>query len=77
MVAAIRSAAGASYKLLEAGLTRRVTLLASVPMMFEYQAVMTRPEHLATSGLTVDEEKQLRAPATALASRRGPQGGGK
>ncbi|WP_371999631.1 hypothetical protein P7L68_05290 (plasmid) [Tistrella mobilis] len=47
MVAAIRSAAGASCKLLEAGLTRRVTLLASVPMMFEYQAVMTRPEHLA------------------------------
>ena len=42
-------------RLLEASLTRRVTLLASVPLMFEYQAVMTRPEHLATSGLTADD----------------------
>ncbi len=52
MVAAIRSDAGASRRLLVAGLERRLTLLASVPLMIEYQAVMTRPEHLKASGLS-------------------------
>lgn len=55
MVAAIRSDAGASRRLLVAGLERRVTLLASVPLMIEYQAVMTRPEHLKASGLLVED----------------------
>lgn len=55
MVAAIRSDAGASRRLLAAALERRFTLLASVPLMIEYQAVMTRPEHLKTSGLSVDD----------------------
>ena len=41
MVAAIRSGAGASRRLLTAALERRFTLLASVPLMIEYQAVMT------------------------------------
>jgi putative PIN family toxin of toxin-antitoxin system len=52
MVAAMRSDAGASRRLLMAGLERRLTLLASVPLMIEYQAVMTRPEHLKASGLS-------------------------
>ncbi len=52
MVAAIRSDAGASRRLLVAALERRLTLLASVPLMIEYQAVMTRPEHLKASGLS-------------------------
>jgi predicted nucleic acid-binding protein len=34
-------------------LERRLTLVASVPLMIEYQAVMTRPEHLKASGLSV------------------------
>src|SRR5690242_16475447 len=55
MVAAIRSGAGASRRLLTAALERRFTLLASVPLMVEYQAVMTRPEHLAASGLSADD----------------------
>jgi len=55
MVAAIRSDAGASRRLLVAALERRFTLLASVPLMIEYQAVMTRPEHLKASGLSVDD----------------------
>jgi predicted nucleic acid-binding protein len=42
MVAAIRSATGASRHLLVAGLERRFTMLASVPLLIEYQAVMTR-----------------------------------
>jgi putative PIN family toxin of toxin-antitoxin system len=55
MVAAIRSDAGASHRLLGAGLERRFTLLASVPLMIEYQAVMTRPEHLEASGLSAGD----------------------
>lgn len=55
MVAAIRSDAGASRLLLVAALERRFTLLASVPLMIEYQAVMTRSEHLKASGLSADD----------------------
>jgi len=29
--------------------------MASVPLMIEYEAVLTRPEHLSASGLTVGE----------------------
>jgi putative PIN family toxin of toxin-antitoxin system len=59
MVEAIRSDAGASRRLLVAGLRRRLTLLASLPLMIEYQAVMTRPEHLKDSGLTVKDVNSL------------------
>ncbi len=55
MVAAIRSDAGASRRLLVAGLRWRLTLLASLPLMIEYQAVLTRPEYLKASGLTTKE----------------------
>jgi len=55
MVAAIRSDSGASRRLLVAGLQGRLTLLASVPLMIEYQAVMTRPEHLSASRLTFED----------------------
>jgi len=50
MVAALRSDAGASRKLLESVLSKRLALLISVPLMIEYEAVMTRPEHLAAAG---------------------------
>ena len=53
MVAALRSAAGASRRLLLTALDRKVELLVSVPLMVEYEAVLTRPEHLEASGLTV------------------------
>lgn len=59
MVAAIRSDAGASRQLLLSGLDRRLTLLASVPLMIEYHAVMTRPEHLAASGLSAADVNAL------------------
>lgn len=59
MVAAIRSDAGASRRLLVAGLERRITLLASVPLMIEYQAVLTRPEHLDASGLSLEDVNVL------------------
>ncbi len=55
MVAAIRSNLGASNRLLTAALERGFTLLVSTPMLVEYEAVMTRPEHLSASGLTADQ----------------------
>jgi putative PIN family toxin of toxin-antitoxin system len=59
MVAAIRSDTGASRHLLVAGLTGRFTMLASVPLLMEYQAVMSRPEHLAASRLSVSDVEAL------------------
>lgn len=54
MVAAIRSNAGASRWLLRAALERQrdLMLLVSVPLLIEYEAVMTRPEHLEAAGLS-------------------------
>jgi putative PIN family toxin of toxin-antitoxin system len=59
MVAAIRSDSGASRQLLVAGLERRLTVLASVPLMIEYEAVMTRPEHLKASELSAADVSAL------------------
>jgi predicted nucleic acid-binding protein len=50
LVAALRSDAGASRKLVMAALDRRLVLLLSVPLMIEYEAVLSRPEHLHASG---------------------------
>lgn len=55
LVAAIRSNQGRSNRLLTAALQRQCVLLASVPLMLEYEAVLTRAEHLAASGLTREE----------------------
>jgi len=55
LVAAIRSDAGASRLLLVAALERRLTLLASVPLMLEYQAVLTRAEHLRAASLAASD----------------------
>lgn len=55
MVAAIRSDAGASRRLLVGALARRYTAIVSVPLVIEYEAVMTRAEHLAASGLSAAE----------------------
>src|ERR1700732_1562185 len=51
-VAALRSDRGASRQLLLAALNRRFELLLSVPLILEYEAVMTRPQHLAACGLS-------------------------
>lgn len=55
MVAAFHSAHGASRRCLLLGLDRRMTLLLSTPLLFEYGAVLTRPQHLAASGDTVED----------------------
>jgi putative PIN family toxin of toxin-antitoxin system len=55
VVAGFRSDGGASRRLLLAALDRRFLLLASVPLMLEYEAVLTRPEQLQETGLTALE----------------------
>ena len=67
MVAAIRSDAGASRRLLVAGLERRLTLLISVPLLIEYQAVMTRPAHLEAGQLSVEDVDALLDAVVAVA----------
>jgi putative PIN family toxin of toxin-antitoxin system len=50
LVAAARSRNGASFGLLRALRDRRFTALASVPLMLEYEAVLTTPAQLDVSG---------------------------
>lgn len=45
IIAAMRSPTGASAALLGAVLDRQVTMLASVPLFFEYEAKCTSPIH--------------------------------
>jgi putative PIN family toxin of toxin-antitoxin system len=52
MVAALRSDRGASRQLLLASLNQRFELLLSVPLILEYEAVLTRPQHLVACGLS-------------------------
>jgi len=75
MVAAIRSDAGASRWLLRAALERRrgLTLLVSVPLLIEYEAVMTRAEHLKASGLSIGDVEAL-LDAVAVGDRTGAIG---
>lgn len=51
VVAAMRSPAGASAGLVEAALDRRLTLLANVALVLEYEAVCLRDDHLPAAGL--------------------------
>ena len=68
MVAAIRSDRGASRRLLEAALRNgRPRLLVSVPLLVEYEAVMTRAEHLRAAGLTPAEVGRLLDAVAAVA----------
>jgi len=55
MVAALRSSRGASRQLLLGALDGSFRLLLSVPLILEYEAVLSRPEHLAACGLSLAE----------------------
>ena len=59
LVAALRSDRGASRRLLLGALERRYQLVASVPLMIEYEAVLSRDEHLLASGLSAEEVHTL------------------
>src|SRR5215469_5848278 len=59
MVAAFRSNRGASRQLLMTALEGGLDLLVSMPLMIEYEAVLTRIEHLAEIGLACDEVNEV------------------
>lgn len=63
MLAAIRRDTGASRRLLVAGLVRGYTLVLSVPLAIECEAVMTRPEHLAAPRLVTFNLRRFETPA--------------
>jgi putative PIN family toxin of toxin-antitoxin system len=52
LVTARRRKDGASNALLRAVEAGRVRMLVSVPLFLEYEAVLMRPEHLLSAGLT-------------------------
>lgn len=55
----MRSDLGASRQLLVGALQRKFEVLASVPLVIEYEAVLTRPEHLEASGLTARQVNEV------------------
>jgi len=52
IVAAMRSPGGASAAIVRAVRQRQVTMVLSVPLAMEYEAVCRRPEHREASGLS-------------------------
>jgi len=59
LVAAVRSDAGASRMLLAGALDEQYPLLVSVPLLVEYEAVLTRHEHLAAAALSASDVQAL------------------
>lgn len=59
LVAALRSERGASRKLLLRALDGEILVLASVPLMIEFEAVLTRPQQLSATGLTIAETNEV------------------
>jgi putative PIN family toxin of toxin-antitoxin system len=59
VVAAFRSPSGASAELLRMARARRLTMLASVPLFLEYEAICTLPEHLKAAGLSAAVARQF------------------
>lgn len=59
IVAALRSPGGASAELLRQVLVGERVSMASVPLFVEYEAVLTRPEHLKAGGATVADVRNL------------------
>src|SRR5438128_1016446 len=67
MVAALRSDRGASRQLLLAALNQQFELLLSVPLILEYEAVLTRPQHLIACGLSAAEVGRILDDLAAVA----------
>ena len=67
LVAAFRSSSGASRQLLLAALERRFELLLSVPLLLEFEAVLTRPDQLAACALSSGEVGRVLDDLAAMA----------
>ena len=57
VVAAVRSPSGASSAILEEALAGNVTLLLTVPLAFEYEAICNRTEHRVAGGLSAQDAR--------------------
>lgn len=68
VVAALRSRRGASAVWVRAALRRDVELLASVPLMLSYEAVLQRPEQRAASTLSSAELDEVLDAIAAVAT---------
>jgi putative PIN family toxin of toxin-antitoxin system len=55
LIAAFRSRAGAAAEVVRLVRRRELTMVATVALFVEYEAVLTRPQHLATAKMTVAE----------------------
>jgi putative PIN family toxin of toxin-antitoxin system len=55
LVAAFRSEKGASRRILLSALDQNIAVILSVPLMVEYDAVLTREDQLKVTGLTTAE----------------------
>lgn len=63
----MRSPSGASAAIVRFARQERVTLLASVALALEYEAVCRRPEHRLAAGLNADEVNVFADAVIALA----------
>lgn len=59
LVAAIRSSTGASKALLDLALLGQMEILISTALVLEYEAVLTRPEHMRIAGYSREEIQEL------------------
>ena len=59
VVAGLRSPLGASAEILRLARHGHIELAVSVPLVLEYEAVATRPEHLAASGLSASDVQMV------------------
>jgi putative PIN family toxin of toxin-antitoxin system len=55
LIAAFRSRAGASAEVVRLIRRRELTMIATVALFLEYEAVLTRPEHLGRAEMTAAE----------------------
>ena len=67
VVAAMRSPSGASAAIVQAARRTTVTLLLSVPLAVEYEAVCRRPEHRLAAGLSLRQVEIFLNAVIALA----------
>lgn len=67
VIAALRSPRGASAALVLAASDHRVTILVSLPLAMEYEAICFVPEHRKAAGLSRDEVRVFLDALLALA----------
>jgi putative PIN family toxin of toxin-antitoxin system len=66
LTAGLRSSAGASFAILKMVAGKRIRPLVTTALFLEYESVLTRPEQIASHGLTLSEVDSLMAEFAAL-----------